>query len=216
MIGCLDCVKRSLLFVNIVLLSGCGLVTATSMQLRGPKDLRFASLAIIDLRDLTDKQRRYVRAQDKNFNKILKLQFTSDTTDLHQYAVDNGSPLSEFSLCNEQGEFVNDHGIAASIYILHEWVAVSQSSAAREHANALANKGSDALVYDAYFNIKSMRPVNPEPILNPSPSHFDLAAYPHDVCFQIIGGDGWTAYGYSSNTIIISKEQIAEALRSEK
>jgi hypothetical protein len=73
--------------------------------------------------------------------------------------------------------------------------------------------GKEGLLFSYYVFFRVSRDENGRPSKPPLES-FDLRKNPEDVCFRLVGG-AYRAFGYTSNTVEISKETILTALTAE-
>jgi hypothetical protein len=68
-------------------------------------------------------------------------------------------------------------------------------------------------LYHVFIHVMFKRPPGFVEAPNSSPPFlYDLQAHPEDVCVQIGGGVMWVGLQFISNTVVIPKEDIAEAI----
>jgi hypothetical protein len=182
------------------------LLLANSVAIAGIDDFKLDSVEIVDLRSRTEID--WLGKEQRPAKALIMATFSADV-DLREYARRYGLHLFfNASVCQEG--LLDQSKQIAGFGVYDDFGEIDASSTSPDRSPTLDN--SSTHLYHAYFGVMFKRPPG-FVIRGPDPAFlYDLQAHPEDVCVQFGGGVMWFGLKFISNTIVIPKEDIAEAI----
>jgi hypothetical protein len=74
-----------------------------------------------------------------------------------------------------------------------------------------SNAKAGRYVYEIYFEVENKRDID-QSLGGPPYFKYDLQNEPRDMCFQIRGNNHWSFWSFTSNTVLIPKAQLIDAM----
>jgi hypothetical protein len=197
---------------------------------RAPDDLKFESLSIIDLRDTPEPVRHDIAQFDDHPRRVMKVSFSSkydlisfaqhtDTVGYDALACREWENHQKYNMrVKETGSTLNagptTNLMNASLYIYSGEIPIGNDQKMMELESAsLKNQKGERVVYQAYLDVPYRGRLAPEITQS---ARDDLQRYPEDICLQMGGGRMWTGAESASNIVIIPRDDIAAALKTQK